>query len=150
LGPLPQGILGNLSQAQQGQAGQGGHFEWLRQLPQFNQIRAMIQQNPQHLATLFQLFHNQNPELLRIIDQHQAEFIALLNEPITGGPAPGQNYIQVTREEKEAIDRLEGLGFNRSIVIQAYFACDKDETLAANYLFEHANEFEQDDNADAQ
>ena len=47
----------------------------------------------------------------------------------------GINYVQVSQEEKDAIDRLQDLGFDRSVVVQAYFACDKDEVLTANYLF---------------
>lgn len=53
--------------------------------------------------------------------------------------APGgvpSNYIQVTQEEKAAIDRLAELGFDKQLAIEAFFACDKNEEMAANYLFD--------------
>jgi UV excision repair protein RAD23 len=74
-----------------------------------------------------------------MINDNQEDFYILLN--MTGGPAPEQGIqIQVTREEGEAIDRLCALGFDRNLVLQAYFACDKNETLAANFLFQNGGD----------
>jgi UV excision repair protein RAD23 len=38
--------------------------------------------------------------------------------------------------QSDNIVQLCRLGFERDLVIQAYFACDKNEELAANFLFD--------------
>jgi UV excision repair protein RAD23 len=148
----PQFLQQQQQQQQQQSTGGSGVFDFLRQHPQFNLLRQMVQSNPQLLQPVLQQLGEQNPQILQLINQHQQEFIQLINEPVQGGnpggipgigataTPPGAQYIQVTQEEKAAIDRLENLGFDRSTVIEAFFACDKDETLAANYLLEHLGE----------
>ncbi|XP_010334293.1 UV excision repair protein RAD23 homolog B isoform X1 [Saimiri boliviensis] len=132
----------------------GGHpLEFLRNQPQFQQMRQIIQQNPSLLPALLQQIGRENPQLLQQISQHQEHFIQMLNEPVQeagsqggggGGGSGGiaeagsghMNYIQVTPQEKEAIERLKALGFPEGLVIQAYFACEKNENLAANFLLQ--------------
>ena len=46
----------------------------------------------------------------------------------------------------EAIDRLVSLGFPKTRAAEAYFACDKNEEMAANFLFESGG-FDDDDQA---
>jgi UV excision repair protein RAD23 len=115
----------------------------LRALPQFEQLRQLVQNNPQVLPGLLQQLSQTNPQLMQIISQNPQAFLNMLRgDPAGGGGGGGEGglppgVIQVTQEEKEAIDRLTSLGFDRQTVIEAYFACDKDEQLAANYLLEH-------------
>jgi UV excision repair protein RAD23 len=62
-----------------------------------------------------------------------------------GGGMGGQNppgTIRVTQEELDAINRLTALGFPKHRAAEAYFACDKNEELAANFLFESGVEDE--------
>jgi UV excision repair protein RAD23 len=125
---------------------------FLRNQPQFMQMRQVIQQNPNLLPTILQQIRNSNPRLLQLITQNQDRFVQMLNEPLPGdpsvpgaagiaglvpplGPMPDESsFIHVTQEEKLAIDRLKALGFPEDLCLQAYFACEKNEDLAANFL----------------
>lgn len=150
-------------------SGRGGGGEdplaFLRNQPQFAQMRTLLQSNPALLGPLLQQLAQTNPQLLQLINEHQNEFYNMINEPVEGsgggggsggseavggGPLgggggaggaggaprapPGASYIQVTPQEREAIDRLKALGFPEAMCIQAYFACEKNENLAANFL----------------
>lgn len=44
--------------------------------------------------------------------------------------------IQLSAAEQEAVGRLQALGFDRRSAVEAYLACDRNEEVAANYLFE--------------
>jgi UV excision repair protein RAD23 len=127
-----------------------GALDFLRNNPQFQALRTMVQANPQILQPMLQELGKQNPALLRLINENQAEFLHLINEAggedaegdILGQLGAMPQSINVTPEEREAIDRLEAMGFDRALVIEAFLACDKNEQLAANYLLEHNGDFE--------
>ncbi|EEB05916.1 Rad23 Rhp23 [Schizosaccharomyces japonicus yFS275] len=120
---------------------------FLRELPQFQQLRQIVQQNPQMLEGILQQIGESNPALAQIISQNPEAFLQLLAEGVDGEGVlpPGTIQIEITPEENQSIERLCQLGFDRNIVIQAYLACDKNEELAANYLFEHGHESDGDD-----
>uniref|UniRef100_A0A1W7R9V3 UV excision repair protein RAD23 n=1 Tax=Hadrurus spadix TaxID=141984 RepID=A0A1W7R9V3_9SCOR len=154
---------------------EGDPLAFLRTQPQFQQMRQVIQANPQLLNAVLQQIGQSNPQLLQLISQNQEAFVRMLNEPslggagsgsaseqptggsggVSGGGGPGTGgsvvagsgmlgqgagspfepgMAQVTPQDKEAIERLKALGFPEYLVIQAYFACDKNENLAANFL----------------
>nr|VDD42617.1 unnamed protein product [Brassica oleracea] len=133
-------------------AGDLGTLEFLRSNDQFQQLRSMVNSNPQILQPMLLELGKQNPQLLRLIQENQAEFVQLLNEPYEGSDGemdvfdqPEQEMphaVNVTPAEQEAIQRLEAMGFDRALVIEAFLACDRNEQLAANYLLENSADFE--------
>jgi hypothetical protein len=68
-------------------ADSGTGIEQLRRHPQLNDLRRLVQQNPAALSQVLEAIGQQNPDLLRLIHANQAEFLAMMNEPITEEPA---------------------------------------------------------------
>ncbi|KAL3844870.1 hypothetical protein ACJIZ3_002273 [Penstemon smallii] len=105
---FPQG-LPNL-----GSNASAGTLDFLRNSPQFQALRTMVQANPQILQPMLQELGKQNPQLVRLIQDHQADFLRLINEPVEGGEGNilGQlaeampQAVTVTPEEREAIERV--------------------------------------------
>uniref|UniRef100_A0A804UJ44 Ubiquitin receptor RAD23 n=1 Tax=Zea mays TaxID=4577 RepID=A0A804UJ44_MAIZE len=131
---FPQGVPSGGSNPGVVPGAGSGALDALRQLPQFQALLQLVQANPQ------------------ILQENQAEFLRLVNESPEGGPggnilgqlaAAVPQTLTVTPEEREAIQRLEGMGFNRELVLEVFFACNKDEELTANYLLDHGHEFDE-------
>ncbi|CAE7195625.1 hypothetical protein CFE70_007615 [Pyrenophora teres f. teres 0-1] len=117
-------------------------LDFLRNNPQFQQLRQVVQQQPQMLEPILQQVGAGNPQLAQMIAQNPEQFLQLLAEDADEDAPlpPGAQAISVTEDEREAIERLCRLGFERDLVIQAYFACDKNEELAANFLFDQPDD----------
>ncbi|KAI4519175.1 UV excision repair protein Rad23 [Schizophyllum commune Loenen D] len=133
-----------------GAAAPGLDLAALQSNPQIAQLRELVQQNPALVQPLVQQLAQSNPAIAQAIIQHPEAIMQLLGvdgDDFDGdddmNPPPGTHVMHVTEEEQAAIQRLEAMGFPRQKVIEAYFACDKNEELAANYLFD--NGFEDDD-----
>ncbi|KAF9570381.1 hypothetical protein BGW38_008750, partial [Lunasporangiospora selenospora] len=104
------------------------NLAFLRDQPQFQQIRGLVQQNPQLLQPLLQQLGLSNPQMLQLINQNQQAFLDLLNEGAEDDAnAPTSIY-------------LENLGFDTQTALEAFLLCDRDEQLAANYLFDHMHD----------
>ncbi|KAI2785010.1 UV excision repair protein Rad23 [Daldinia loculata] len=121
-----------------------GNLDWLRNNAQFQQLRQVVQQQPQMLEPILQQLGAGNPQLAQLISSNPEQFLNLLGEAGDDDAPlpPGAQTISVTEEERDAIERLCRLGFDRDAAIQAYFACDKNEELAANFLFDQPEDDE--------
>ncbi|KAM0279903.1 hypothetical protein ACHAQH_004344 [Verticillium albo-atrum] len=132
------GAAAGIAAAAAAQGGGFGNLDFLRNNAQFQQLRQVVQQQPQMLEPILQQLGAGNPQLAQLIANNPDQFLSLLGEDVDDDVPlpPGAQAISVTEEERDAIERLCRLGFDRDQAIQAYFACDKNEELAANFLFD--------------
>jgi UV excision repair protein RAD23 len=97
-----------------GNAGAGGqganttNLDFLRNNPQFQQLRQVVQQQPHMLEPILQQVAAGNPQLAQIITQNPEQFMSLLAEDGDDDVQlpPGAQQISVTEEEREAIERV--------------------------------------------
>lgn len=146
----PEAFMQLLQEA--GAGGGGGLFvppAGDARLGQMQQLAGLLQQNPQMLEQML-------PELLPEIEQNDPEAARAIREnpqvllqmiqaaAAAGGGAGGglggapQATIQLSAEDSAAVERLAALGFDKQMAAQAYLLCDKNEELAANFLFDNA------------
>ncbi|NXO88603.1 RD23A protein, partial [Certhia brachydactyla] len=121
-------------------------LEFLREQPQFQNMRQVIQQNPALLPALLQQLGQENPQLLQLgWGQHGQGSVGsvLMGTGLMGSGVSRDGVSRVSvngdrlcrvRVNGDRLCRLKALGFPESLVIQAYFACEKNENLAANFL----------------
>ncbi len=75
------------SSAVGGSSRSGGPLEALRNHPQFDALRRLVQSNPSMLQAVLSQIGQQQPELLQAINANQAAFLEMMNEPVADAPA---------------------------------------------------------------
>eukprot|EP01084_Bolivina_argentea_P310606 537517_1 len=97
------------------------------QLAQQNpQLLTAIQQNPQALQQVLQ-----DPNIMQQLSGMM--LLQDLQQQNQQQPPKSNGVIQVTQDEKNAIERLKAMGYSKNQAVEAYMVCGKNEEMAANY-----------------
>jgi len=85
-----------------------GNLDFLRNNPQFQQLRQVVQQQPQMLEPILEQLGAGNPALAQLIASNPEQFLSLLGEDGDDDAPlpPGAQAISVTEEERDAIERV--------------------------------------------
>lgn len=92
-----------------GATGGAGNLDFLRENPTFQQLRQVVQQQPQMLENVLQQVGASNPQLAQLIASNPEQFLQMLAEGEEGEGVPlppGAQNISVTEEERDAIERV--------------------------------------------
>jgi len=125
----------------------GADLSALRDSQGMAAIRQRVLENPALLQPAIQMLAQNNPQLATALNENPEILLQLLGAAGGGGDeyddddeaalgAGGVQTLSLTPEEHQAIQRLQALGFTQQQAVEAYFACGKNEELAANFLFE--------------
>jgi UV excision repair protein RAD23 len=129
-------------------------------------VKVICLNNPSQLQNILLSLQQTSPELFEVIRQNENEFKTLISQPLTeedmtifqqftqegqigfGGSSQGgqtgigsgagrNDVIKLSKEDYEAVNRLKEMGFSEMDAVQAFYACDKNEDMAANLLFDN-------------
>lgn len=163
--PLDEPVQSNNnSTGEQGENVTGGESEVIKRIASL--VKILCANDPSQLQNIILGLQQTQPELLNLIKNNEAEFKNLISQPITeedlavfqefnaqggrqGGTQPqggqgsqgqsgqgGQGVIKLSKTDYDAVQRLKEFGFSELDSAEAYFACDKNEEMALNFLFE--------------
>ena len=114
--------------------------QYLQNMPaaQRNALMQQLNITPEQLSQISQAMSRMPPQVLQ---QLLARGPQAMMGGMGGGSTPGQlppgaQVVRLTQDEAAAVQRLQDLGFSRQQAIEAYLACDKNEQMAANLLFD--------------
>lgn len=117
--------------------------------------RAMMAQSmgisPEQLNAVMQMMAATPPEQIQQLMQSMGGMGGMGGMPGGGGVPGGQggvptgaHVVRLTEDEMAAVNRLMELGFSQQQAAQAFLACDRNEQLAANFLFEGGDDMMDD------
>eukprot|EP00758_Cryptobia_borreli_P004530 Tbor_TRINITY_DN4432_c0_g1::TRINITY_DN4432_c0_g1_i1::g.7934::m.7934/K10839/RAD23, HR23; UV excision repair protein RAD23 len=116
----------------------------LESIPQFDRIREHVVSNPNHLPIAMQQIQQYHPEAFAVIEQNPQAFLALIGGGGGGGESMADTgdgrVMQLTPEDIAPIERLVSIGggvWDRHAATLVYLACNKNEEIAANVLFDN-------------
>lgn len=112
-------------------------------IPNFDQIRQVIQSNPASLPTFMEQLQQNHPSVFSLVQENPEEFLQLIQTsgetPSSTQPSEGAG-VQLTPADQIAIQELAELGggaWDLQASALVYVAVNRNKEVAAAVLFEH-------------